>query len=182
MDRLPHLDRTLDESASPRWASPAADATHLVRTVHAARRLPLGELGSVESRLLVSQQVALPYVLPLAVRLPRAVPLLDAFFSPGDLLLATVCVPATAWAPLPDVAAELRARGGGVAGGGGRRTAPGRGRAARPLRRATRPTRPIRRRTDHADAPSDAVVAGPAGPTTAPVGRGRRPDRGEWPA
>ncbi|MFI2028941.1 contact-dependent growth inhibition system immunity protein [Streptomyces buecherae] len=109
MDRLPHLDRTLDALDPPRWAPPAADATHLVRTVHAARRLPLGELGPVELRLLVSQRVALPYVLPLAVRLLRAEPLLDAFFSPGDLLLATVGVPAAAWAPLPDVAAELRA-------------------------------------------------------------------------
>ncbi|MFD4996565.1 contact-dependent growth inhibition system immunity protein [Streptomyces buecherae] len=95
MDRLPHLDRALDELDPPRWAPPAADATHLVRTVHAARRLPLGELGPVESRLLVSQQVALPYVLPLAVRLPLAEPLFDALFSPASPR-ATCCSPPSA--------------------------------------------------------------------------------------
>ncbi|WNM31203.1 contact-dependent growth inhibition system immunity protein [Streptomyces sp. Li-HN-5-11] len=41
-----------------------------------------------------TQQVALPYVLPLAVRLMVEEPLLDAFFYEGDLLLAAVNAPA----------------------------------------------------------------------------------------
>jgi hypothetical protein len=109
VDPLLHLDRTLDELDPPRWAPPASDATQLVRTVHELRRLPLGELDPAAVRTLVSQQVALPYVLPLAVRLLLEEPLLDAYFYEGDLLLATVNAPASAWSLLPDLGARLRA-------------------------------------------------------------------------
>ncbi|MET7290969.1 contact-dependent growth inhibition system immunity protein [Streptomyces griseoloalbus] len=109
MDHLLHLDRTLDELDPPRWAPPAADATRLVRTVHELRRVPLGELGPADLRTLVTQQVALPYVLPLAVRLLIEEPLLDAYFYEGDLLLAVVDAPASAWTLLPEPGARLRA-------------------------------------------------------------------------
>ncbi|MFF3948157.1 contact-dependent growth inhibition system immunity protein [Streptomyces sp. NPDC001902] len=109
MDRLLHLDRTLDELDPPRWEAPSADATHLVRTVHALRRVPLGDLRAADLRVLLTQQVGLPYVLPLAVRLLVEDPLLDACFYEGDLLLAAAGVPDAAWAALPDLAARLSA-------------------------------------------------------------------------
>ncbi|MFF3585095.1 contact-dependent growth inhibition system immunity protein [Streptomyces mirabilis] len=109
MDRLLHPNRTLDELDPPRWVPPAADATHLVRTVHELRRVPLGELSAADLRTLLSQQVAPPYVLPLAVRLLIEEPLLDACFYEGDLLLAAVNAPASAWALLPEPGARLRA-------------------------------------------------------------------------
>ncbi|MGW7259445.1 contact-dependent growth inhibition system immunity protein [Streptomyces sp. NPDC054834] len=108
MERLLHLDCTLDELDPPRWMPPAADATHLVRTVHELRCVRLGELGPADLRTLISQRVALPYVLPLAVRLLIEEPLLDAYFYEGDLLLAAVSAPASAWALLPELGARLR--------------------------------------------------------------------------
>ncbi|MFF7755261.1 contact-dependent growth inhibition system immunity protein [Streptomyces sp. NPDC007971] len=107
MDRLLHLDRTLDELDLPCWTPPPPDATRLVRKVHELRRVPLGELGPADLRTLISQQVALPYVLPLAVRLLLKEPLLDAYFYEGDLLLAAVNAPASAWALLPGLGARL---------------------------------------------------------------------------
>lgn len=107
MDLLLHLGRTLDELDAPRWPEPPADATHLVRKVHALRRVPLGELGAADLRVLVSQQVALAYVVPLAVRLLVEEPLLDAYYYEGDLLLATVNVPASVWGLFPELAREL---------------------------------------------------------------------------
>ncbi|MEU1212497.1 contact-dependent growth inhibition system immunity protein [Streptomyces sp. NPDC005790] len=71
------------------------------------RRVRLGELGPPDLRIVMSQQVALPYVLPLAVRLLREGPLLDASFYEGDLLLAVVSAPVSAWALLPDLHARL---------------------------------------------------------------------------
>ncbi|MEU1312448.1 contact-dependent growth inhibition system immunity protein [Streptomyces cinnamoneus] len=108
MDNLLHLDRTLDELDPPRWTAPAADATRLVRTVHELRGIPLRELRPADLRTLISQQVALPYVLPLAVCLLIEEPLLDAYFYEGDLLLAAVEAPASAWAVLPDPGEQLR--------------------------------------------------------------------------
>jgi len=107
MDRLLHLDRTLDELVPPRWAAPDVDATHLVRKVHELRGVPLGDLCPADLLTLTSQRVALPYVLPVAVHLLLEEPLLDAYFYEGDLLLATVEAPASAWAVLPDLASRL---------------------------------------------------------------------------
>ncbi|MFD7965816.1 contact-dependent growth inhibition system immunity protein [Streptomyces zaomyceticus] len=109
MDQLLHLDRTLDELDPPHWAAPAADATGLVRKVHELRRVPLGALEPADLRTLISQQVALLYVLPLAVRLLLEEPLLDAYFYEGDLMLATVNAPASAWTLFPDLGTRLRA-------------------------------------------------------------------------
>jgi len=69
MDLLLHLDRTLDELDAPCWPAPPADATRLIRTVHELRRVPLRELRPTDLRMLTAQQVALSYVVPLAVRL-----------------------------------------------------------------------------------------------------------------
>ncbi|MFD0379638.1 contact-dependent growth inhibition system immunity protein [Streptomyces sp. NPDC127112] len=106
--RLLHLDRTLDELDPPHWPPPAPDATALVRRVHELRRVRLGRLGPADLRTLVSQQVALPYVLPLAVRLLLEEPLLDAYFYEGDLLLATAGVPEVTWSLFPDLGVRLR--------------------------------------------------------------------------
>ncbi|MFE1805673.1 contact-dependent growth inhibition system immunity protein [Streptomyces sp. NPDC059533] len=108
MDHLLHLDRTLDELDPPRWADPAGDATHLVRKVHALRRVPLGKLQPADLRTLISQRVGLPYALPLAVQLLLDEPLLDAYFHEGDLLVVTLNAPASAWVALPELAARLR--------------------------------------------------------------------------
>lgn len=108
MDNLLHLNRTLDELDPPRWTAPAADATHLVRKVHELRHVPLGELRPADLRTLIAQQVALPYVLPLAVRLLIEEPLLDAYFYEGDLLLAAVEAPSAAWSVLPELGERLR--------------------------------------------------------------------------
>ncbi|MGW7056607.1 contact-dependent growth inhibition system immunity protein [Streptomyces sp. NPDC054887] len=108
MDRLLHLDRTLDELDSPRWAPPGSDATPLVRKVHELRQVPLGKLEPADLRTLISQQVALSYVLPLTVRVLLDEPMLDAYFYEGDLLLAAVNLPASAWALFPDLATQLR--------------------------------------------------------------------------
>ncbi|MGW4050245.1 contact-dependent growth inhibition system immunity protein [Streptomyces sp. NPDC004779] len=108
MDRLLHLDRTLDELDPPRWGPPGPDATRLVAKVHELRRLPLGELGPADLRTLISQQVALAHVVPLAARLLFQDPLLDAYFHEGDLLLAVVSVPASTWDLFPALGARLR--------------------------------------------------------------------------
>ncbi|GLW51349.1 hypothetical protein Stsp02_70100 [Streptomyces sp. NBRC 14336] len=109
MNRLLHLGRTLDELDPPRWEEPdASNATPLVRRVHALRRARLGELTPADLRTLVSQQVGLSFVLPLAVRLLLEEPMLDAYFYEGDLLFAVVNAPASAWALLPDLADQLR--------------------------------------------------------------------------
>ncbi|WP_328764976.1 MULTISPECIES: contact-dependent growth inhibition system immunity protein [unclassified Streptomyces] len=109
MARLLHLDRTLDELDTPAWPPTPPDASRLVAKVHALRRKRLDELTPADLNTLVGQDVALPYVLPLAVALLLREPLLDAYYYPGDLLLNVVTRPQAAWTPLPDQAGALAA-------------------------------------------------------------------------
>ncbi|MEU2247320.1 contact-dependent growth inhibition system immunity protein [Streptomyces sp. NPDC019224] len=60
----PHLDRTPDEPAPPRWPDPSSGTTRLARKAHALRRVHVGELRPADLRTPASQQVALPYVVP----------------------------------------------------------------------------------------------------------------------
>jgi hypothetical protein len=76
--------------------------------VRELRRVPLGELGQADLRTLISQQVALSYVLPLAGNLLLDEPMLDAYFHEGDPLPAAVNVPAPAWTLFPNLAARVR--------------------------------------------------------------------------
>ncbi|WAZ26526.1 contact-dependent growth inhibition system immunity protein [Streptomyces cinnabarinus] len=108
MAHLLHLSRTLDELDPPRWNPPPADATSLVHKVHTLRRVPLIDLSPADLRTLVSQQVSLAYVLPVTVHLLLEEPLLDAYFYEGDLLLAAIQAPASAWSMIPDLEARLR--------------------------------------------------------------------------
>ncbi|MEU8793129.1 contact-dependent growth inhibition system immunity protein [Streptomyces sp. NPDC048643] len=110
MDPLLHLGRTLDEVDPPRWPAPPADATRLIRTVHALRHRKLGDLRPGDLRMLVAQQVALHCTLPLAALLLLEAPLLDATFYPGDLLLTAAGAPDSAWALLPDLRTRLSAQ------------------------------------------------------------------------
>ncbi|PWK64863.1 hypothetical protein BCL76_114185 [Streptomyces sp. CG 926] len=109
MTRLLHLDRTLDELDGPAWPPPPSPTTALVAKVHALCRVRLGDLTPADLRTLIGQDVGLLYVLPLAVRALVEDPMLDAYFYPGDLLLAVLARPEGAWALFPDLREEVAA-------------------------------------------------------------------------
>ncbi|MEW1565563.1 contact-dependent growth inhibition system immunity protein [Streptomyces sp. NPDC093509] len=103
MNPLLHLGCTLDEVDPPRWPAPGADATRLVRAVHALRHSKLGDLRPGDLRVLV----ALHCTLPLAALLLLEEPLLDATFYPGDLLLTAMGASESDWALVPDLRTRL---------------------------------------------------------------------------
>ncbi|MFD8021556.1 contact-dependent growth inhibition system immunity protein [Streptomyces lavendulae] len=106
---LLHLDRTLDELDGPPWPPAPDPTTSLVARCHALRRRPLRTLTPADLRTLITQDIALPFLLPLTVPLLLEDPLLDAYFYEGDLLHAALTRPAAAWALVPDLAALLAA-------------------------------------------------------------------------
>ncbi|MER6049222.1 contact-dependent growth inhibition system immunity protein [Streptomyces sp. NPDC001793] len=101
--------RSLEEIEGVRWPAPPAEATRLVSTVHALRRKPIGVLGPEDLRLLISQDVGLPHLLPTAVEVLRANPMVEGDLYEGDLLSAVMIRGREAWEGVPDTARELRA-------------------------------------------------------------------------
>lgn len=109
MTRSVNPDRSLEELERDRWPTPAAGATRLVATVHALRRRPIGSLTVEELRVLVRQDVGLPHLLPLAMKVLRDDPLSEGDLYEGDLLVAVVTRAPSVWSEFPELARELRA-------------------------------------------------------------------------
>ncbi|MET7853968.1 contact-dependent growth inhibition system immunity protein [Streptomyces avermitilis] len=109
MTRPLNRDRSLEELEHDRWPAPAADATRLVATAHALRRRPVGELTVEDIRLLIGQDVGLPYLLPLALEALRDNPMAEGDMYEGDLLSAVLTRNPAVWAASLGLGRELRA-------------------------------------------------------------------------
>lgn len=102
--------QSLEQLEGRRWPDPPQDTTSLVRSVHELRRRPIGTLEPDELARLISQDVGLPWLLPLAVEILRAT-------APGqsaggwyddDLLYAVVTRRPEVWADAPNLARTLK--------------------------------------------------------------------------
>ncbi|MFF0207385.1 contact-dependent growth inhibition system immunity protein [Streptomyces althioticus] len=103
--------QSLERLEGQRWPEPPEDATSLVRAVHELRRRPVGDLWPDELARLITQDVGLPWLLPLAVRILRdtAPSQIAGGWYDDDLLYAVVTRKTQAWERFPDLARELKA-------------------------------------------------------------------------
>ncbi|PWI09395.1 hypothetical protein DIZ27_16995 [Streptomyces sp. NWU339] len=101
-------DRSLEELERDRWPAPAADATRLAAAAHALRRRPIGELTVEDMRLLIGQDIGLPYLLPLALEVLRDNPMAEGDMYEGDLLSAVLTRNPAVWTGSSELDRELR--------------------------------------------------------------------------
>ncbi|PXW56975.1 hypothetical protein C7450_10712 [Chelatococcus asaccharovorans] len=87
-----HRTRSLEDLENDRWGEPTFGSS-VVQRVHAARTKPIRDLTAGELRLLISQKVGLPYLVPLALEKLDADPLTWGSFYEGDLLAAVLALP-----------------------------------------------------------------------------------------
>lgn len=99
---------TLEEIEGVSWPDPPADATRLIATAHALRHQPMSALSPEDLRLLIRQNISLPYLLPRAIELLSADPLVEGDLYEGDLLSAVLTRDRAAWAGAPHAARALR--------------------------------------------------------------------------
>ncbi|MFI5991801.1 contact-dependent growth inhibition system immunity protein [Streptomyces sp. NPDC051362] len=108
MTRPLHRDRSLEELERACWPAPSVEATRLVATAHALRRRPIGELTVEDLRLLVGQDIGLPYLLPLALEVLRENPMAEGDMYEGDLLSAVLARNPSVWTECSELSGELR--------------------------------------------------------------------------
>ncbi|MBQ0880390.1 MULTISPECIES: contact-dependent growth inhibition system immunity protein [Streptomyces] len=108
-----HADpaQSLEQLEGQRWPDPSQDATCLVKAVHALRRRPVGDLRPDELARLITQDVGLPWLLPLAVRILRDTAPAQAAggWYDDDLLYAVVTRRPQVWEQSPELAHEVKA-------------------------------------------------------------------------
>ena len=91
MPSLAHLDlsRSLEELEGLDWGAPTYDS-YLVTTCHALRKKPLREFGVEDLRIMIGQNIGLPFLLPLALEVLKKEPLAAGDYYDGDLLAAVL--------------------------------------------------------------------------------------------
>ncbi|MFJ9695401.1 contact-dependent growth inhibition system immunity protein [Kitasatospora sp. NPDC101183] len=108
MTPLVNRDRSLEELEHDRWPAPSGNGTRLMATAHLLRRKPIGELNVEDLRLLIGQDVGLPYLLPLALEVLRNDPMAEGDMYEGDLLAAVLSRSPESWHDSPELRRELR--------------------------------------------------------------------------
>jgi hypothetical protein len=101
-------DRSLEDLERERRPEPSADDTRLVVTALALRRRPIGELTDEDLRLLISQDIGLRYLLPLALDVLRKNPMAEGDMYEGALLCAVLTRDPAVWNEFPEPGRELR--------------------------------------------------------------------------
>jgi hypothetical protein len=105
----PDKSRSLEEIEDDYWGDPPADATRLISTAYALHKRPVGALDVEGLRLLISQQIGLDTLVPLALDHVERDPLAEGDFYPGDLLDSLMRrVPESYWQAHEDQRARVR--------------------------------------------------------------------------
>lgn len=100
---------TLDELEHDEWPPADPDATYLVRRCHELRRKDVAEFTAGDLRIMLGQQIGVPFLLPRAVDILVRDPLAVGDYYPGDLLRSVARLPPSAWATCPERRADLLA-------------------------------------------------------------------------
>ncbi|MFP8939971.1 contact-dependent growth inhibition system immunity protein [Streptomyces fenghuangensis] len=108
MTRLVNRDRSLEELERDRRPAPSGGETRLMATVRELRRKPIGGLTVEDMRLLISQDVGLGHLLPLAVEVLRTDPLAEGDMYEGDLPAAVLTGSAEVWSEFPELRRDVR--------------------------------------------------------------------------
>ena len=93
---MDNLNRTLTALEDKDWGPPT-DGSHVVTECHRLRHVLLKDLAIEDLRLLIGQEIGLPFLVPLALERLNDDPWAQGHMYPGDLLNAVVTVPANFW-------------------------------------------------------------------------------------
>ncbi len=93
-----NIDRreTLTELEDKDWGHPNFDS-HLVTTIHRLRHKPLDEFTVEDLRITIGQNIALEWLLPMAIELLRDDPFAEGDFYRGDLLNSVLGIKPSFW-------------------------------------------------------------------------------------
>ncbi|MEU5785016.1 contact-dependent growth inhibition system immunity protein [Micromonospora lupini] len=100
---------TIEQLERDVWPDPGPDATFLVARCTALRRKPLADFTVEDLRIMLGQEIGVPALLPLAVRVVLRDPLAEGDYFPGGLLTNVLRLPDSAWSNLQAERKQLAA-------------------------------------------------------------------------
>lgn len=98
--------KSIEDLENDYWQD-IAFPTGLVERCYQYRRIPIGNLTAGQIRTLISQQIGLKFLVPLALVLLKKDILMETEFYEGDLLAAVLKADAIFWKQHPDVRSAI---------------------------------------------------------------------------
>ena len=98
--------KSLQELEREDWGEPTYDS-HLVTECHRLRRVPLRDFTPEDLRIMIGQQIGLPFLIPLAFELLRIDPFTAGDCYEGDLLAAVLRADPHFWIASPELRTEV---------------------------------------------------------------------------
>lgn len=100
--------RSIAELEGIEWEPPEAGASRVIRRCHEIRRKALSSLTATDLRLVIGQDIGLPFVMPLALNIVEKDPLIETEHYKGDLLVAVLNASAQFLHERPDLVARIK--------------------------------------------------------------------------
>ena len=88
--------KTLENLEKEVWPT-AEFNSHLVTKTSKLRKVPLNEFGIEDLRIMIGQNLSLPYLVPLAIEKLKENVLAEGDLYPGDLLVAVTSTESVFW-------------------------------------------------------------------------------------
>jgi hypothetical protein len=83
--------KSLTQLENNDWGVPKVDS-YVAKTCHQLRYKPLEQLSTEDIRILIGQDIGLPFLMPIAIDFLKENPLAEGMHYPGDLLCAALQV------------------------------------------------------------------------------------------
>ncbi|MEP6673234.1 MAG: contact-dependent growth inhibition system immunity protein [Chthoniobacter sp.] len=99
-------DKSLQQLEGQDWGEPTYDS-HLVIECHRLRRVPLHEFTAEDLRIMILQQIGLPFLIPLALELLRVDPFTSGDLYEGVLLETVLRAEADFWREHPQLRGDV---------------------------------------------------------------------------
>ncbi|WP_144391524.1 contact-dependent growth inhibition system immunity protein [Pleionea sediminis] len=80
-----NLENSVDELENVDWGEPTY-SSFLVKECHRLRKIPIKEFKPADLRIMISQDISLQILIPLAIQVLERDPMIDTYYFEGDLL------------------------------------------------------------------------------------------------
>ncbi|MDN3243048.1 contact-dependent growth inhibition system immunity protein [Glycomyces tritici] len=101
------MDKTLTELEGDDWGNAADDSTYLIRRSHQLRYVPISRLSIEGLRMLIGQEMGLPWLVGIALDRLEICPCVEGDMYPGDLLQSVGMISRSYWKLHPDQESRL---------------------------------------------------------------------------
>lgn len=99
-------EKTLENLENDYWGEPTNDS-HLVKSCHSLRKKPIKDFETEDLRIMISQNIGLKYLIPLALETLKENILAEGDFYEGDLLKSVLTSDKEFWDKETDLFNEL---------------------------------------------------------------------------